>query len=135
MYENHSGCTHCSAGEAFEHHAITDGASLTTAGQKLLERTAAEAVLITRGEHGMALFAQGGQEHHLDTQATTVYDVTGAGDTVIAVYTTALAAGADFPRAAALANHAAGVAVRELGTAAVTAEQLRGALADSKESA
>lgn len=107
---------------------------LRRAGGILLERTACEAVLITRGEHGMALFEKGGAEHHLPTQATTVYDVTGAGDTVIAVYTAALAAGADFAPAAALANHAAGLAVRELGTAAVTADQLRAALADEDPS-
>lgn len=110
--------------------SICDGASLDEAGAKLLERTGAEAVLITRGEHGMALFEAAGDVHHLPTQATTVYDVTGAGDTVIAVYTTALAGGAAFADAAALANHAAGLAVRELGTAAVTVEQLAEALAE-----
>ncbi len=108
--------------------AIDDGQSLTKAGSVLLQRTGAEAVLITRGEHGMALFDRDGTQHHLPTEATRVYDVTGAGDTVIAVYTTALAAGADYAVAASLANHAAGVAVRELGTVAVTAEQLRAAL-------
>ena len=111
---------------------IEDEASLRRAGATLLERTAAQAVLITRGEHGMALFEKDGPEHHLPTQATTVYDVTGAGDTVIAVYTAALAAGAAFAPAAALANHAAGLAVRELGTAAVTADQLREVL-DEKD--
>lgn len=109
--------------------SIRDGASLAAAGQKLLDRTAAGAVLITRGEHGMALFYQDGRDGHLDTRATTVYDVTGAGDTVIAVYTAALATGADFLDAAQLANHAAGLAVRELGTAAITADQLRGIFA------
>ena len=102
--------------------------SLRQAGRTLLERTAAEAILITRGEHGMALYLRDGSEHHLPTEATTVYDVTGAGDTVIAAYTTALAAGASFADAAFLSNHAAGVAVRELGTTAVTADQLRRAL-------
>lgn len=111
---------------------ITDEASLTGVGTALLERTRSEAVLITRGEHGMALFEKGGAEHHLATEATTVYDVTGAGDTVIAVYTTALATGADFLPSAALANHAAGLAVRELGTAAVTAEQLDRVLGDAE---
>ncbi len=104
---------------------IADDESLDTAGRSLLERTAAEAVLITRGEQGMALYQADGGVHHLPTRATTVYDVTGAGDTVIAVYTTALAGGAEFADAAALANHAAGLAVRELGTAAVTAGQLQ----------
>jgi D-beta-D-heptose 7-phosphate kinase/D-beta-D-heptose 1-phosphate adenosyltransferase len=108
--------------------SITGEASLRSAGRKLLERTEAEAVLITRGEHGMALFEKQGAEHHLPTEATTVYDVTGAGDTVIAVYTAALSAGAAFAEAADLANHAAGLAVRELGTATVTADQLAAAL-------
>ncbi len=85
-------------------------------------------MLITRGEHGMALYERDGAEHHLPTEATTVFDVTGAGDTVIAAYTTALAAGASFADAAFLSNHAAGMAVRELGTAAVTADQLHRAL-------
>ncbi len=107
---------------------INDERSLTKAGEILLKRTASEAVLITRGEHGMALLGKDGKQHHLPTEATRVYDVTGAGDTVIAVYTTALAAGVDFATAANLANHAAGVAVRELGTVAVTADQLRVAL-------
>jgi D-beta-D-heptose 7-phosphate kinase/D-beta-D-heptose 1-phosphate adenosyltransferase len=107
---------------------IIDAVTLQEAGRRLLERTGAEAVLITRGEHGMALFGQGGRSDHLATRATTVYDVTGAGDTVIAVYTAALAAGAGFLDAAQLANHAAGLAVRELGTAAITADQLRSAL-------
>lgn len=104
---------------------IVDESSLREAGRRLLARTEAEAVLITRGENGMALFRGDGSDGHLDTQATTVYDVTGAGDTVIAVYTAALAAGAEFFAAAQLANHAAGLAVRELGTAAITADQLR----------
>ena len=112
---------------------ITDGASLRSAGAKLLERTGAEAVLITRGEHGMALFQKDGAEHHLETEATTVYDVTGAGDTVIAVYTTALSGGASFAEAADLANHAAGLAVRELGTATVTSAQLIAALNEKEQ--
>lgn len=107
---------------------IRDQDTLRQAGRTLLERTAAEAILITRGEHGMALYQKDGAEHHLPTEATTVYDVTGAGDTVIAAYTAALAAGAGFADAAFLSNHAAGIAVRELGTAAVTADQLCRAL-------
>jgi len=107
---------------------VTDEISLRLAGRTLLERTEASAVLITRGENGMALFESGDVEHHLPTQATRVYDVTGAGDTVIAVYTAALAAGAGFLAAASLANHAAGLAVREIGTAAVSAADLLAAL-------
>jgi rfaE bifunctional protein kinase chain/domain len=113
---------------------ITDDSSILAAGEKLLHRTQAEAVLITRGEHGMALFEKVGAEHHLPTRATTVYDVTGAGDTVIAVYTAALSAGAAFAEAADLANHAAGLAVRELGTATVTAQELAAALNEKDQS-
>jgi rfaE bifunctional protein kinase chain/domain len=109
-------------------HAITGPDDLQRAGRRLLEMTEADAVLITRGEHGMALYLKDGAEHHLPAVATTVFDVTGAGDTVIAVYTTCLAAGAGHLEAARLANHAAGLAVRELGTAAVTLDQLRGVL-------
>jgi D-beta-D-heptose 7-phosphate kinase/D-beta-D-heptose 1-phosphate adenosyltransferase len=104
--------------------SICDEEGLDEAGRRLLKRTGSDAVLITRGEHGMALYQADGPVQHLPTEATMVYDVTGAGDTVIAAYTTALAGGADFLDAAALANHAAGLAVRELGTAAVTADQL-----------
>lgn len=108
--------------------AICTPESLQEAGRLLLERTQAASVLITRGENGMALFERDGDEHHLPTEARDVYDVTGAGDTVIAVYTAALAAGATFLEAANLANHAAGLAVRELGTVAVTADQIREAV-------
>lgn len=109
-------------------HAITGPDDLNRAGRRLLELTGADAVLITRGEHGMALYERTGAEHHLPAAATAVYDVTGAGDTVIAVYTACLAAGAAHLEAARLANHAAGLAVRELGTVAVTLAQLRAAL-------
>jgi len=107
---------------------IADPASLDRVGRLLRERTDAQALLITRGEHGMALYERDGAVHHLPTEATEVFDVTGAGDTVIAAYTTALAAGATFLEAANLANHAAGLAVRELGTAAITAAQIAEAM-------
>jgi len=109
-------------------HTIQTDDDLRRAAVRLLGITGAEALLITRGEHGMALYLQGGGEHHLPAVTTTVFDVTGAGDTVIAVYTACLAAGAGHFEAARLANHAAGLAVRELGTAAVTGDQLRAAL-------
>ncbi len=107
---------------------IGDPETLDRVGRLLTERTGAEAVLVTRGEHGMALYERDGTVHHLPTEATEVYDVTGAGDTVIAAYTIALAAGATFLEAANLANHAAGLAVRELGTAAITAAQIAEAM-------
>jgi D-beta-D-heptose 7-phosphate kinase/D-beta-D-heptose 1-phosphate adenosyltransferase len=107
---------------------ITDQYTLAEAGRILLERTESRAVLITRGEHGMALYERDGGAHHLPTEATEVYDVTGAGDTVIATYTMALVAGATFLQAANMANHAAGLAVRELGTAAITDKNIAKAM-------
>lgn len=131
-YTQYRGCTSLTpnqkeAGQATG-IAIHDLDSLRRAGAELLARTGAACVLITRGEHGMALFERGGAEHHLPTEAREVFDVTGAGDTVIAVYAAALAAGATFLDAANLANHAAGLAVRELGTATITAAQIREAV-------
>jgi D-beta-D-heptose 7-phosphate kinase/D-beta-D-heptose 1-phosphate adenosyltransferase len=81
-------------------------------------------LLLTRGEHGMMLFDADGAVMPLSTEATEVFDVTGAGDTVIAAFTTLLAAGASAPLAARLSNVAAGLVVRELGTAVVRPAQL-----------
>ncbi len=107
---------------------ITDHEDLVRVGKTLQQRCDAETLLITRGEQGMALFHRDGACDLLPTRATEVFDVTGAGDTVIAAYTTALAAGASPLAAANLANHAAGLAVREVGTAAPGADALRKAL-------
>lgn len=104
---------------------IRDGDSLSRAGAVLLEQWQAEAVLITRGEEGMSLFIPGKPERHFPTVARHVYDVTGAGDTVVAACALALGAGAGLETAAVLANHAAGIVVGEVGTAVVTAAQLR----------
>jgi D-beta-D-heptose 7-phosphate kinase/D-beta-D-heptose 1-phosphate adenosyltransferase len=96
----------------------------------LLERVHAKAVLITRGPDGMSLFEADGRITHLPTVAREVYDVTGAGDTVVAVVALGLAAGADFPGACVLANHAAGVVIREVGTAVCSPEELLASLAE-----
>jgi D-beta-D-heptose 7-phosphate kinase/D-beta-D-heptose 1-phosphate adenosyltransferase len=104
---------------------IEDEASLASAGRALLERWSAEAVLITRGEQGMSLFEGGRPPRHFPTAARRVFDVTGAGDTVLGTCALALAAGASLETAAVLANHAAGIVVGEVGTATVTAAQLR----------
>jgi D-beta-D-heptose 7-phosphate kinase/D-beta-D-heptose 1-phosphate adenosyltransferase len=104
--------------------SIEDEASLIQAGQKILDSIACEAALITRGEEGMALFTADGTVTHIPTVAREVYDVTGAGDTVIATLALALATGASFVESAILANHAAGVVVGKLGTATVTCEEL-----------
>ena len=105
--------------------AIRDPRSLAAAGAALLARWEAEAVLITRGEEGMSLFVAGEPARHFSTVARHVYDVTGAGDTVIAACALALGARASLATAALLANHAAGIVVGEIGTATVTAAQLK----------
>ena len=97
----------------------------TAAGQRLLDKWEAEAILITRGEHGMTLFTRDAAARHFPTAARQVFDVTGAGDTVVAACALALAAGATLEEAAWLANHAAGVVVGKLGTATVSAPELR----------
>jgi D-beta-D-heptose 7-phosphate kinase/D-beta-D-heptose 1-phosphate adenosyltransferase len=102
---------------------IDDEKSLVAAGHKLLGSLDCRAVLITRGEEGMTLFADGGVTH-IPTVAREVYDVTGAGDTVIATLALALTAGATLAEAAVLANHAAGVVVGKVGTATVTRDEL-----------
>jgi rfaE bifunctional protein kinase chain/domain len=107
---------------------VHDDASLRLAGQRLLEKWDAEAVLITRGEHGMTLCARNTAARHFPTAARQVFDVTGAGDTVVAACALALAAGATLEEAARLANHAAGVVVGKIGTATLSAPELRHAL-------
>lgn len=107
---------------------IRDDASLQLAGQRLLEQWDAEAILITRGEHGMTLFRRHASTRHFPTAARQVFDVTGAGDTVVAACALALAAGAQFEQAALLANHAASVVVGKIGTATVSAAELRCAM-------
>jgi rfaE bifunctional protein kinase chain/domain len=97
--------------------AIRTDRDLRAAGERILKVLGCGAVLITRGEQGMSLFPAGGRAVHLPTTAREVFDVTGAGDTVIATVGLALGAGASLAEAAMLANHAAGVVVGKLGTA------------------
>src|SRR5215210_3919147 len=87
-------------------------------------RLGCRSVLITRGERGMMLLEDGGEPVYVPTAAREVYDVTGAGDTVIATLAASLAAGATLTEAAMLANHAAGVVVGKVGTATATAEEV-----------
>ena len=88
------------------------------------EKLGCDAVLITRGDRGMMLLESEGEPVYVETAAREVYDVTGAGDTVIAALAAALASGATMLEAAALANHAAGVVVGKVGTATATAGEL-----------
>ncbi|MGH9341796.1 MAG: D-glycero-beta-D-manno-heptose-7-phosphate kinase [Acidobacteriota bacterium] len=106
---------------------MLDEPSFLEAGRRLLEIVESEYVLITRGEEGMSLFDRSGH-FHIPTVTREVYDVTGAGDTVISTLTLAVAAGASLREAALLANHAAGIAVAKLGTASVTRQELLASL-------
>lgn len=96
-------------------------------GREILERYGFKAVLITRGEEGMDLFERGSAVH-ISAVAKEVYDVTGAGDTVIGLFALAVAAGADFKEAAYIANQAAGIVVGKVGTATVSRDELIRAL-------
>jgi len=104
--------------------SITDEASLGRAGRALLKRLRCEALVITRGEEGMAIFEPSRQPFLVATEAKEVYDVTGAGDTVIGTMALALGAGTSIRKAAELANHAAGIVVGKVGTATVDQKEL-----------
>jgi rfaE bifunctional protein kinase chain/domain len=107
---------------------IRDAAGLHEAGRRILKTLRCRAALITRGEHGMALFEQEKKPVEIPTTAQQVFDVTGAGDTVIATLALALAAGTALPEAAMLANYAAGVVVGKIGTATVSPEEVLAAI-------
>ncbi len=106
--------------------AIDDEKSLVKAGRKILRQTGIDHLLITRGERGMALFDgdSAGRVVRIPTVAREVYDVTGAGDTVISTLSLGLASGLSILQAAILSNIAAGIVVGKLGTACVTPEEL-----------
>lgn len=97
---------------------------LMEAGARLLAKWQTRYLLVTLGEHGMCLFRKGKKPHHIPTVAQEVFDVSGAGDTVIATLTLALAGGVDPLVAADLSNHAAGVVVGKVGTATCSPEEL-----------
>lgn len=97
---------------------------LLEVGRVLLEKWAVNSVLVTLGEHGMMLFERDKAPHHIHTRAREVYDVSGAGDTAIALLTLALAAGFKLQDAAEIANHASGIVVGKLGTATLTPDEL-----------
>jgi rfaE bifunctional protein kinase chain/domain len=107
--------------------------ALEKAGRALLRRSKMEAVLVTRGSRGMALFEPSKPTVHIPIFGSDeIADVTGAGDTVMATMALALAAGASFEEAARLANYAGGVVVMKRGTATVSAEELRAAIASDE---
>lgn len=102
--------------------------ALDELGRDILKTLNSRSVLITRGPDGMSLFEAHGKVTHIPTVAREVFDVSGAGDTVISTFTLALAAGAPLLRAAKLSNHAAGIVVAKLGTATTDQKELSGAV-------
>ncbi|MFQ5540283.1 MAG: D-glycero-beta-D-manno-heptose-7-phosphate kinase [Candidatus Binatia bacterium] len=110
---------------------IRDQASLQKVGKALLKMWQAKSVLITRGQEGMSLFSQDGTSGYYPTAARDIFDVTGAGDTVVATCALVLASRGTVEEAAVMANLAAGVVVGEVGTAAVPVDRLKQAILDS----
>lgn len=98
--------------------------AVKAAGKGLLSYLGIDSLLVTLGEGGMCLFEEGKEPFHIPTRAQEVFDVSGAGDTVIAVFSLCLAAGADKKVAADIANHAAGIVVAKMGAACVTPQEL-----------
>ncbi|WP_090940234.1 bifunctional heptose 7-phosphate kinase/heptose 1-phosphate adenyltransferase [Pelosinus propionicus] len=110
-------------------YEIRDQETLLSAGKTILDKLDAKAVLITRGPDGMTLFEKQNKVTQISvTNKSEVYDVTGAGDTVVATMILALAAGASYEEAARLANFAAGIVVKKFGTATATPNELRQAV-------
>jgi D-beta-D-heptose 7-phosphate kinase/D-beta-D-heptose 1-phosphate adenosyltransferase len=112
-----------------EAHRVAGNGPIEEVGSRLLEHWDTKMVLITLGEDGMMLFERAAEPYHTPTRAREVFDVSGAGDTAIAVFTLALSAGAAPREAAELANAASGVVVGKLGTAVLTPQELLEALA------
>ena len=97
---------------------------LVRAGKELLQKWGTQYLLVTLGEHGVMFFEKGKHPHHIPTKARDVFDVSGAGDTAIALFTLALVGNATPLEAALIANHASAVVVGKLGTATVSREEL-----------
>jgi len=110
------------------HLAPLEDDDLLEVGSRLMKRWESQYVLITLGEQGMILFSDGNDPYHIPTRAREVFDVSGAGDTAIAVFTMALCAGANALTASDLSNRASGVVVGKLGTAEITKADLLKAL-------
>ncbi len=118
---------HIEAGQAVRFE-VEEDEEVERAGRLLLKELEAKAILITRGERGMSLITNSGDVHHIPTQAREVYDVTGAGDTVISTLGVSLACGMDLYSACLLANLSAGLGIAKLGTSVVSREELKDAL-------
>jgi D-glycero-beta-D-manno-heptose-7-phosphate kinase len=111
----------------------SEDTDLKRAGETLLKKWETENILITLGEHGMLLFQKKETPHYIPTKAREVFDVSGAGDTAIALFTLGLACGATPAEAAEIANHASAVVVSKLGTATVTRDELMASFREDSE--
>lgn len=110
---------------------LTSEEAVVTAGKILLEKLQAEGIIISRGEQGMSLIQDNGEIHHIPVvDKSEVFDVSGAGDTAVAAFILAIASGAKPVEATKIANFAAGIAVRKLGTATVSNEELNEVLGE-----
>jgi D-beta-D-heptose 7-phosphate kinase/D-beta-D-heptose 1-phosphate adenosyltransferase len=118
---------HFEAERIVQHECWTDSET-ERAGQKILSQISALYLILKRGEQGMTVFEKGKKPLHIPTGAKEVYDVTGAGDTVIATAALALLSGGSIREASVLANTAAGIVVGKIGTAAVTSDELLSSL-------
>jgi D-glycero-beta-D-manno-heptose-7-phosphate kinase len=114
---------------------VRDEETLHQVGWEIQRITGARSVLITRGRDGMSLFEPPSKVTHLPAVARQVYDVTGAGDTVVALFGLTLCAGGDFLEAATVANHAAGLVIRQVGTAVADAGELVASLREHQHGA
>jgi D-beta-D-heptose 7-phosphate kinase/D-beta-D-heptose 1-phosphate adenosyltransferase len=113
----------------------TKDTDLEHAGKELLKKWETQYVLITLGEHGMMLFRQNEAPHYIRTKARQVFDVSGAGDTAIALFTLGLVCGATPIEAAEIANHGSAVVVSKLGTATVTPDELTASFREDSKNA
>lgn len=113
------------------HHDI-HGTSLENSALSLIKKIGVENILVTRGSEGMTLVRGDGTVLHREATARKVYDVTGAGDTVIATFAAAISSGADYPTAVELANEAAGLVVESVGTTAISSEILSERMRDGR---
>lgn len=119
--------------EAASGDTIADEVSAEKAGARIMKRTEADTLIITRGAHGMSVFTRGEAPEHIPVMPVEVYDVAGAGDTVVSTLTLAMAAGADALSAARLANFAGASVVRKLGVATADPQEIAHLIEESSE--
>lgn len=110
--------------EKFLNHPCLSDKQVERAGQEILNKISTRYLILKRGEHGMTVFEKGKRSFHIPTQAKEVFDVTGAGDTVIAAAVVSLLSGANIMESALISNAAAGVVVGKIGTAALSSQEL-----------